>query len=69
MDKSNFSKEELLEMEALEIRGGTSDVVYPQEGCSNKSVGCGLSEVPQPGCTNDVVGCTKSATDLLNGGC
>lgn len=56
-----FTKDELTEIEALEVRGGAASTAAPnitQTGCVNLSIGCGGGTVSQPGCSNAVVGCT-----------
>lgn len=56
MDKSRFSKNELLEIEALEVRGGVGANAMVQGECANSAIGCGAG-VDQPHCTNSVAGC------------
>lgn len=44
MDKTKFSKNELLEIGSLEVRGGNADSTMSQEVCSNEAFGCGAGE-------------------------
>ncbi len=56
-----FTKDELTEIEALEVRGGAASAAapnIPQTGCVNLSIGCGAGTVSQIGCSNAVAGCT-----------
>jgi hypothetical protein len=61
MDKTKFSKNELLEIESLEVRGGNADSTMSQEVCSNEAFGCGAG-VDQSHCTNKVTGCGSPIT-------
>lgn len=59
MGNFKFSTEELMEMEALEIRGGAKipgDSIMAQSGCSNTAEYCG-SGVDQDKCTNKATRC------------
>lgn len=55
MDKTRFSQNELLEMESLEVRGGSSANAMAQDGCINEAAGCGAN-VDQSSCVNKVSG-------------
>lgn len=59
MDKTNFSKSELSEMESLKVLGGASANAMAQASCINNAPGCGAG-VDQGGCTNEVAGCGSS---------
>lgn len=52
----NFSKAELSEMEALEVRGGKSSGLMAQGGCTNYAAYCG-SGVDQSQCVNKAASC------------
>lgn len=61
MDKRIFSKEELNEIEALEVKGGTGDpreFLYAQGECVNTADGCG-GDVDQAKCVNKATGCGR----------
>lgn len=52
MDKTRFTENELLELEALEVRGGSAaSMMAAQRYCTNESEYCG-SGVDQDYCTN-----------------
>ncbi len=51
LDKK-FSASELLEIEALEVRGGNNNAIPTQNECVNNADGCG-SGTSQDGCTNN----------------
>lgn len=54
-----FSRDELSQLEALEIKGGasgSSDGIMSQTGCTNAIKHCG-GTTPQTGCTNVAQGC------------
>lgn len=63
--QEELSMEDLLELEALEIRGGRdgSGGTIGQDKCMNNAKGCGSGPIPQSGCSNNVEGCS----DILNG--
>ena len=65
MDKTQFAENELQELEALEIRGGSVGSSQPQTGCSNNARGCGGGDVAQTGCSNNVVGCGEKVEKPL----
>lgn len=55
----NFTKDELSEMECLQIRGGAGAGgagIMAQGECTNRAAGCG-GNVDQGKCTNTVRGC------------
>lgn len=54
MIKTMFSLDELSELEALEVRGGSSGIVI-QYGCSNGVIGCACELDNQ--CVNRKAGC------------
>lgn len=56
MDKSKFSQSELLELEALEIRGGSGASSTAQLECINSVSGCG-NNASQIRCINTAAGC------------
>jgi hypothetical protein len=56
MKKHFFSKFEISELEALEIRGGADSVNGSQTGCSNYVAYCGW-DVTQNGCSNHASAC------------
>lgn len=56
MDEGRFSKNELREIEALEVRGGAGANAMAQGECTNSTAGCGAG-VDQPHCTNSAAGC------------
>lgn len=56
MSKTQFSIDELREMEALAVRGGHSATPMAQPGCTNSAPGCGYG-VDQEKCLNTVTGC------------
>ena len=53
----DFTAEELMELEALEVRGGRDGGgIVTQTGCINESKGCGAA-ISQTNCVNKVEGC------------
>lgn len=56
MDKTNFTQNELQEMESVEVHEDVSAKVNSQNQCSNEANGCG-GGVDQQQCTNKVTGC------------
>lgn len=56
MKKKFFEDSELLELEALEVKGGDRADPMAQEYCTNKVDGCGAN-VDQKNCVNEAVGC------------
>lgn len=56
MDQTKFSQNELLEMESLKVRGGTSANAMTQGGCINIPADCGL-DVDEDKCVNHAPGC------------
>lgn len=57
MKKDLFMANELLELEALEVRGGDTPSTQAQLRCTNNSQGCGTG-VDQLECSNDATGCS-----------
>lgn len=54
-----FTKDEISEMESLEIKGGIHlgpDGIMAQSGCINNKAGCGAN-VDQNACVNNETGC------------
>ena len=62
MRKDLFSQNELMELEALEVRGGT-EIKDPvtQDECINGVVGCAIGSV-QRKCANNVTACACTIT-------
>lgn len=56
MEKTDFSMEELQEMETLAVRGGFSATPMSQPKCTNAAPGCGYG-IEQVECVNTVTGC------------
>lgn len=56
MEKSKFTSNELSELEALQILGGSNSTSEAQAGCINKARGCGINS-NQASCVNNVYGC------------
>jgi hypothetical protein len=67
MRKTTLTKEELQELELLEVRGGTSSDSMAQFECVNSAKGCG-KDVTQYACTNTVFGCGGPSTSTEGGG-
>jgi hypothetical protein len=56
-ERTKFSKNELLEMASLEVRGGVGATSPWEQGfCTNVTLGCGTNG-DQGICTNTVIGC------------
>lgn len=56
MNKEFFTSNELSELEALEVRGGSTASTMAQSECINEKAGCG-SGVDQTKCVNKENGC------------
>lgn len=59
MKKNFFSQNELLELEALEVRGGSSVELVVQEECINSITGCARGTA-QIRCVNSAANCACS---------
>ena len=64
MDKTQFTENELQELEALEIRGG-GDIANPlaQTECVNNAIACAAG-AEQVRCTNEVTGCGAESLQI-----
>lgn len=60
MKKTQFSMEELQEMDSIQIRGGAGEGYEPpsQEKCKNTAKGCGGGGIIQKACENAIEGCS-----------
>ena len=66
MENNVFLREELNEIEALEVRGGTGATMYAQGECTNTAYGCG-GGVDQTKCVNKADGCGRDNTEVPPG--
>lgn len=65
MKSLSFTKEELNELESLQISGGTGGIMpLAQTECSNSSAGCGYG-TDQTKCSNTVTGCGSRPDPVL----
>ena len=65
MDRKLFSSDELSELEALELRGGSTASIMSQNGCENDAAGCGAG-VDQDKCVNKTSGCGAHVIIIQN---
>lgn len=65
MNTNLFSKYELSELEALEVRGGSTESTMAQNQCVNYSTGCGAG-VDQNQCINKATGCGSEGGIVQN---
>lgn len=62
MKKKFFEENELLELEALEVKGGDRADPMAQQECVNTVAGCGAS-ADQIRCVNEVLDCGSKPSD------
>ncbi len=61
MKKELFTEYELLELEALEVRGGFGALSVTQDECINGRLGCAVGTT-QKKCTNNATACACTIT-------